>query len=165
MWKRFKRTQGHVWDNTNVTLMLRSFNGLEPGGPESTDKKVKERRRLTFLGLRRKPIRPLAQGVLCLRRPQVPSRWGEGVERLLERVWEAQAGKWTQRPSALQRNSLREREKERERKTRGPELWWSKGVLFNIVWVFILSYKAAIFSRDKIKTYMRSPIWKREGFN
>ena len=44
--------------------MLRSFNGLEPGGPESTDKKVKERRRLTFLGLRRKPIRPLAQGVL-----------------------------------------------------------------------------------------------------
>ena len=156
MWKRFKRTQGHVWDNTNVTLMLRSFNGLEPGGPESTDKKVKQRRRLTFLGLRRKPIRPLAQGVLCLRRPQVPSRWGEGVERLLERVWEAQAGKWTQRPSALQRNSLREREKERERKTRGPELWWSKGVLFNIVWVFILSYKAAIFSRDKIKTYKLS---------
>ena len=24
--------------------------------------------------------------------------------------------------------------------------------MFNIVWVFILSYKVAIFSRDKIKT-------------
>ena len=26
-------------------ILLRSFNGLEPGGPESTDKKVKERER------------------------------------------------------------------------------------------------------------------------
>ena len=117
MWKRFKRTQGHVWDNTNVTLMLRSFNELEPGGPELTDKKVKERRRLIFLGLRRKPIKPLAQGVLCLRRSQVPSWWSEGAECLLETVWEAQAGKWTQRPSALQRNSLRERERKRKKDT------------------------------------------------
>ena len=50
----------------------------------------------------------------------------------------------------------RERERERESKTRGPKLWWSRGVLFNIVWVFILSYKAPIFSRDKIKTYKLS---------
>ena len=28
--------------------------------------------------------------------------------------------------------------------------------MFNIVWVFILSYKVAIFSRDKIKTYKLS---------
>ena len=52
--------------------MLRSFNGLEPGGLELTDKKVKERKRLIFLGLRRKPVKPLhgahsAHGVL--RRP------------------------------------------------------------------------------------------------
>ena len=40
-------------------LVLRSFNGLEPGGPESTDMKVKERKRLIFLGLRRKPIKHL----------------------------------------------------------------------------------------------------------
>ena len=50
----------------------------------------------------------------------------------------------------------RKREGERESKTRGPKLWWSRGVLFNIVWVFILSYKAPIFSRDKIKTYKLS---------
>ena len=50
------------------------------------DKKVKERKRLIFLGLRRKPVKPLAQGLLCSRRPQAPSRWGEGTEHLLERV-------------------------------------------------------------------------------
>ena len=42
-----------------------------------------------------------------------------------------------------------ETERDRESKTQGPKLWWSKGVLFNIMWVFIQSYKAAIFSRDK----------------
>ena len=68
---------------------MRSFNGPEPGGPESTDKKVKERKRLIFLGLHRKPIKPLAWGLLCSRRPQAPSRWGEGPERLLKRVLEA----------------------------------------------------------------------------
>ena len=73
--------------------MLRPFNGPELGGPESTDKKVKERKRLIFLGLRRKPIKPLAWGLLCSRRPRAPSGWGEGAERLLERVLEAQAEK------------------------------------------------------------------------
>ena len=34
-----------------------------------------------------------ARGLLCSRRPQVPSQWGEGAERLLERVLEARAGK------------------------------------------------------------------------
>ena len=70
-----------------------SFNEPEPGGPESTGKKVKERKRLIFLGLCRKPTKPLAQGLLCSRRPQVPSRWGEGTEHLLERVLETWAGK------------------------------------------------------------------------
>ena len=72
---------------------MRSFNEPEPGGPESTDKKVKERKRLIHLGLHRKSIKPLAQGLLCSRRPQEPSRWGEGPEHLLERVLEARAGK------------------------------------------------------------------------
>ena len=71
-----------------------------------------------------------ARGLLCSRRPEAPSQWGEGAERLLERVLEAQAGKCTQRASALQGISLkkrggereRERKKERERKTQGPEL-------------------------------------------
>ena len=56
-----------------------------------------------------------AWGLLCSQRPQVPSKWGDGTEHLLERVLEARAGKWTQRTSALQRNSLREREREKER--------------------------------------------------
>ena len=47
------------------------------------------------------------------------------------------------------RGREREKERKKERKTRGPKLLWSKGVLFNIVWVYILSYKVAIFSKDK----------------
>ena len=57
------------------------------------DKKVKERKRLIFLVLCRKPIKPLAQGVFGSRRPQAPSQWGEGTQCLLERVLEDQAGK------------------------------------------------------------------------
>ena len=57
------------------------------------DKKVKERKRLIFLGLHRKPIKSLTQGLLCSRRPQAPSQWGEDAEHLLERVLEAQTGK------------------------------------------------------------------------
>ena len=52
-----------------------------------------ERKTLIFLGLHRKPIKPLAQGLLCSRRPQAPSRWDEGAETLLERVLIDQAGK------------------------------------------------------------------------
>ena len=73
----------------------------------------------------------------------------------------------------LQRISLRERERkrEKERKTRGPKLGWNKGVLFNIVWVYILSYKVALFSKDKdqksrLTNYqgnIRQSISKREG--
>ena len=77
----------------------------------------------------------------------------------------------------LQRISLRERERERkkerekERQTRGPKLIWNKDVLFNIVWVYILSYKVALFSKDKdqksrLTNYrgnIRQSISKREG--
>ena len=48
-----------------------------------------------------------------------------------------------------EREREREREKERERKTQGPELQWSKGVLINMVWAYILSYKVVILSKDK----------------
>ena len=60
---------------------------------------------MIFLGLRRKPIKPLARGLLCSWRPQAPSRWGEGAECLFERVLE---------PG--QESELRERERERKRK-------------------------------------------------
>jgi len=80
--------------------MLRSFNGLEPGGPESMIRK-----RLIFLGLHRKPIKPL-HGACSVH---------EGLRR-----------KGTQRASVLQEISLkkrgRERGRERERKIWGPEL-------------------------------------------
>ena len=55
------------------------------------------------------------RSLLCSQRPQVPSFGGEGTVCLHQRVWEARAGKWTQRASVLQRISLRERERERER--------------------------------------------------
>ena len=45
-------------------LVLRSFNGPEPGGPESTIRK-RERKRLRFLGLCRKPIKLLTQSLHC----------------------------------------------------------------------------------------------------
>ena len=43
----------------------------------------------------------------------------------------------------------KEKEKEKERKTQGPELGWSKGVLINMVWAYILSYKVLFLSKDK----------------
>ena len=82
----------HYVFSINTCIMLRSFNGLEPGGPTMIESKG-ERKRLIFLGLHRKPIKSLTQGLLCSRRPQALSLWGEGTERLLERVLEAQAGK------------------------------------------------------------------------
>jgi len=52
-----------------------------------------ERKRLVFLDLHRKPIKPLTWDLFCSWRPQAPSRWGEDPERLLERVLEARAKK------------------------------------------------------------------------
>ena len=41
-------------------------------------------------------------------------------------------------------------ERERERRgIAGPKLWWSKGVLINMVLVYIQSYKVVILSKDK----------------
>ena len=83
-----------------------------------------------FFGLHRKPVKSLTRDLLCLRRPQAPSGWGEDAKRLLDWVLEAQAKKWTQRASVLQGVSLkkkreRERETERERDRQRPELRWS----------------------------------------
>ena len=57
------------------------------------------------------------------------SRWGEGTRCLLQRVLEAWTGEWARWVSALQRISRGERERQKERKTWGPKLWWSKGAL------------------------------------
>ena len=47
-------------------VLLRSFNGLEPGGPELKIRKWKrKRKRLIFLGLHRKQIKPLTRGFHC----------------------------------------------------------------------------------------------------
>ena len=68
-----------------------------------------------------------ASGTLSMGwRHRVPSWLGEDAERLLDWVLEAWAKKWTQRASGLQGISLKkEREREKERKTQRPELWWS----------------------------------------
>jgi len=52
-----------------------------------------ERKRLIFLGLHRKPIKPLTRDLLCSRRPQAPSQWDEDAKCLPDRVLEAQAKK------------------------------------------------------------------------
>ena len=133
----------------NASILLRSFNGPEPGGPESSGKKVKERERGWCSLVYAKANKAHAWGLLCSRRPQAPSPWGEGAECLLESISEARAGKWTQRASVLQGISLKKRGRERERERQGPELWWSKGILINVVCVYILSYKVVILSKDK----------------
>ena len=72
----------------------------------------------------------LDTALASLWRHQAPSQGGnEGTGCLLERVLEAQAGEWARRVSVLQRISQGEREREKERKTWGPKLWWSKGAL------------------------------------
>ena len=45
---------------------------------------IRKRKRLIFLGLRRKPIKSLAWGLLCSRRPQVPS-YGVKVQSTFSR--------------------------------------------------------------------------------
>ena len=57
------------------------------------NKKVKERRRLIFLGLHRKPIKPLHGACSVHGGLRHPLDGGEGAESLLERVLEARAGK------------------------------------------------------------------------
>ena len=67
----------------------RSYNELEPDGPGSNNKKVKKKeeiKRLMFLGLHRRPIKPLTWDLLCSQRPQAPSWWGEDAERLLHQA-------------------------------------------------------------------------------
>ena len=41
-----------------------------------------EKKRLIFLGLHRKPIKPLTWDLLCSRRPQAPSQRAEDAGRL-----------------------------------------------------------------------------------
>ena len=72
---------------------MRSFNGPEPDGPESTDKKVRREKEADIPPFMQKANKAPARGLLCSQRPQPPSRQGECAERLLKRVLEAQAGK------------------------------------------------------------------------
>ena len=52
-----------------ISLLLRSFNGPEPGGPESTNKKVKETKRLIFLVYAESPWHGACSVHRGLRRP------------------------------------------------------------------------------------------------
>ena len=58
-----------LWEPVEIHpgKLLWSFNGPEPGGPESMIRKEKrERKRLIFLGLCRKPIKPFDTGLASL---------------------------------------------------------------------------------------------------
>ena len=95
-----------------------------------SDKESKGRERgLIFLGLHRKPIKLLTQNLLCSRRLQAPSRWGEDTGctlpgedagHLPDQILEAQAKKVkSESPCTLKELSWkknRERKKEKERK-------------------------------------------------
>ena len=78
--------------HATIKTLLRSFNGPEPGSLESMIRKVKERKRLIFLGLHRKPIKPLHGACSVHGGLRHPLDGGEGAESLLERVLEARAG-------------------------------------------------------------------------
>ena len=114
-----------------------------------------ERKRLIFLGLHRKPIKPLTRDLLCSWKPQAPSRWSENAECFLERVLEAQAGKWTQRASALQGISLkkkRKRERERKKEWHGEtKLRWNRVCSF----IFKKSFYTLSYTFPEVK-YARS---------
>ena len=90
---------------------------------------------------------------------KAPGALSRGVKAqgLLERVLEAWAEECARQVSALQRISLRERDRETERqRDTGIKALMEQSCFIQHVWVFILSYKIAIFSRDKIKTYKLS---------
>ena len=84
-------------------IVLGSFNGPEPGGLESTIRKLKkERKRLIFPELHRKPIKPLDRACTT----------HIGTGHPLKKSWEvleARAGKWAWQASALHGLSQKER--------------------------------------------------------
>ena len=51
--------------------------------------------------------------------------------------------------SQKERDKEKERKRKQERKTRGPKLCWSKGVLINMAGAYILFYKVVSLSEDK----------------
>ena len=71
-----------------------------------------------FLGLHRRPIKPLTWDLLCSRRPQVPSRWGEDCP-----------GKKVNSEGLCALGDQPEKRRERERKKEwhgDTKLWWSR---------------------------------------
>ena len=79
------------------------------------DESKGERKRLIFLGLHRKPIKPLTWDLLCSQRPQAPSRWGL---RSLGRKVNSES----LRISLKKREGERVSEKERKKDTGRPSL-------------------------------------------
>ena len=109
-----------------------TYQGLAPAGSRDSlrmtalaIRKAKGRKRgLIFLGLHRKPIKPMTLDLLCSRRPQAPSRWGEDAgrpfpedaRRLPDWVLEALGDKWTQRAPVLQGVILKKKREREKRK-------------------------------------------------
>ena len=102
---------------------------------------IEERKRVIFLCLHRKPIKPRGAcsvhggtGVLLV------SRGSEDAERLPLQDLETQTDKWTQSASMLQGISLKKRVRKRKKEKkdtgwpnfgeRGPQLYFQKGLLY-----------------------------------
>jgi len=75
--QRVGNCQGPALAGSRDTLRMDGVGERESKG---------EKKRLIFLGLHRKPIKPLIWDLLCSRRPQAPSQWSEDTERLLSGV-------------------------------------------------------------------------------
>ena len=101
-----------------------SERDLERERNNVADKKIEERKRLIFLGLCRKPIKP-QHGTCSV---HVDHRRLH-AEHLIERVLEPRAGKWTQRASALQGIGLKNKGRERKKEWHGvTKLWWARPI-------------------------------------
>ena len=107
------------------------------------DKKIEERKRLIFLCLHRKPVKPWDKELALFMEATgaLPVSWGsEDAEHFPVQVLETQADKWTQRASMLQEISLKKRVRERKKKKKdtgwpsfgeqGPLLYFQKGLLY-----------------------------------
>ena len=99
----FSSSQVWMWELDYNVLV--SFNGPEPGGPESTIRKWKRERGWYSLVYAENQQSPWHRA--CIAHNQATPREGEDTGRLLERVLEAPAGEWAHRVSTLQRISRR----------------------------------------------------------
>ena len=131
-------------------MLLRSFNGPEPGGPESTIRKWEREKEASISWFMQRTNKTLEQGLHCSWRHRTSS--GGGLES---------PGRF---PCSRELDGGREREKERHG---DPSLWWSKGVLMIFfVSMYRLLYKEFLSTMIKIrKPNVQQPVSRKQGIS